>query len=294
MRRAFIVAWALLLAGIICIAQSSAYVGQSRDSNYNKSVGSSLDPATTAWVNAVVTAGGTVSGAQQTRVNTLITCYKTNSIWSTVKDREWLLAAENTQQAKIDIVNLGTFTINGSPTFTAGHGYTGDGSAAYLDTGVNPSLGGFVFALNSAQVGVYVVSGNLTTSNFVDIGATDFSTTTFLGADGSLDVNARMNGGSGGPFNTVANTTGNWLFTRTASNLTTIYKNAASFATDSTASSAIPNATLAIFTENNGGHFSSDQISAAWIGGAMNSTQVTADDTCLNGGYMTSLGINVH
>ena len=40
MRRPFIIAWALLLAGFVCLGQSSAY-WQSRDSNYNVSIVSS-------------------------------------------------------------------------------------------------------------------------------------------------------------------------------------------------------------------------------------------------------------
>ncbi len=101
---------------------------------------SGLDPATTAWVNAVIAAGGTVSGAQQGYVNTLITGLKADGNFLT-SDRLWLYGSENTQQAGIDIINLATWTNHGQ-TFSANHGYTGDGATTYGDTGFIESTGG--------------------------------------------------------------------------------------------------------------------------------------------------------
>jgi hypothetical protein len=52
--------------------------------------------ATTAWVNAVVGAGGSVSAAQQTRVDTFIKALKAASIW-TKMDRIWLNGEDHFQ-----------------------------------------------------------------------------------------------------------------------------------------------------------------------------------------------------
>ena len=71
--------------------------------------GPAFDAATTAWVNAVVTAGGTVSTSQKGYVDTLIKALKTASVWTSLS-RLWLLASENTYQAGIDIVGLNTYT----------------------------------------------------------------------------------------------------------------------------------------------------------------------------------------
>src|SRR5262245_27860031 len=94
---------------------------------------SSLDASTTAWVSAVVAAGGTVSAARQTIVDTLIRSLKAHSLFS-VHDRIWLLASENTQSALIDIVNLSSATNSGA-TFTADQGYAGNASSTFVDTG---------------------------------------------------------------------------------------------------------------------------------------------------------------
>ena len=122
-----------------------------------------LDPATTAWVNAVVTAGGTVSTAQKVKVDTLIRGLKADGLFS-VLDRVWLFASENTQQAGIDIINLGTLTEHGSPTFTAGSGYAFSGSN-YLDTGIILASESRNYTLNSASSFVYIPTSYTTFPN---------------------------------------------------------------------------------------------------------------------------------
>ena len=82
-----------------------------------------VDTATTAWVNAVVAAGGTVSAGRQTLVDNLIVGLKADGIWSKL-DRLWPFAAENTQSARTDLVTATTGSHAGSPTFAVDVGYT--------------------------------------------------------------------------------------------------------------------------------------------------------------------------
>ena len=82
------------------------------------------DAATIAWVNQVVTNGGTVSAGRQTLVDNLIVGLKADGIWTKL-ERLWLFAAENTISALTDLVGLTLATANNSPTFTADVGYTG-------------------------------------------------------------------------------------------------------------------------------------------------------------------------
>jgi hypothetical protein len=108
---------------------------QSRDSNYNIAIssgGGGLDPATTAWVAAVVTAGGTVSSPRQTIVDTFIKCLKSNSLFTTM-DRYWLLAGENVASATVDMIADASNNPVGSPTFTANLGYGPSNTASYVD-----------------------------------------------------------------------------------------------------------------------------------------------------------------
>lgn len=111
----------------------------------------SLDPATTAWINAVIAAGGAVSATQQSRVNALIVSLKAHSLFS-ANSRLWLFLGESdARQANIDIMNLSTHTIHGTETLSAG-GYTGGGTTAdYIDLGALPSN----FTQNSGSLLVY-------------------------------------------------------------------------------------------------------------------------------------------
>lgn len=110
---------------------------------------STYDAATTAWINAVVAAGGTVSSGRRTTVDNLIVGLKTDSIWAKF-DRLWLFAAENSQSALIDLVALTSATPVSSPTFTADRGYAGNATNAYINSNVANNAGGLKYTQNSA------------------------------------------------------------------------------------------------------------------------------------------------
>lgn len=253
---------------------------------------SSLDASTIAWVNAVVAAGGTVSAAQQTNVNTLIVSLKSHSLW-TIQDRIWLHANENvSQQALIDIVNLGVATVNGSITLAAG-GYTGDGSTGYLDSGYSS---GSNFSQNSGSFSQYIrnsrTSNSAAASGRFDAASTGGQSliSPYNFALMSYDVN---NGQfSNQPANT--NAQGFWTASRTASNAIALYKNSNSTAFDSqtTASITLPGAlNFYIAARNQNGTpnlFSADQIAITTIGAGMSAANTSQFQTDLNT-YMQNL-----
>jgi hypothetical protein len=93
-----------------------------------------------------------------------------------------------------------------------------------------------------------------------------------------------------------ANAQGMYVGSRTAASgagAVTTYRDGTSFATFTTASVSPP--TITIWIGANGGSYdySADQISAAFIGGGLNSTQAAAISSRINA-YMTSLSINVY
>jgi hypothetical protein len=93
----------------------------------------SYDAATTAWINAVVAAGGSVSTGRKTLVDNLIVGLKADGVWAKL-DRLYLLAAENTKSALIDLVALAQATEASGPTFAIDTGYTVNGIAGiYLN-----------------------------------------------------------------------------------------------------------------------------------------------------------------
>jgi hypothetical protein len=260
-----------------------------------------FDAATTAWVAQVVTNGGNVSGPRKTIVDTFIKCLKTNSLF-TVLDRYWLLAGENVASAQTDMIGLTSWTANGTITFSANNGYTGDGTSGYLDTNFIPSTAGGHFGLNSASYGTYILTNRTATNgNQVTMGALNASSTYMeVNANNSNVHSMGLSDGSASNVVPVATTArGSYIVSRAgASGATTknLYVNGALWGSVTAATTSLSTGSLFISGLNNGGtpgFFTSDQHAAAFIGGGMDATQSANFETCQNN-MMTSLSINVH
>ncbi len=237
------------------------------------SVGVGLDPATTTWVNTVTAAGGTFTGSQKFYVNNLVRALKFYSIWSSL-DALWLLAAQNTTQALTDLVGPRVETVHGTPTFTAGVGYTGDASAAYLDTGLAQN-GGTNYAQNSAcHFGWIASAATGTTQAYWSSDDSNSSDALFRRTSSTADAFA-ANAASTGSF-TYTTQTGFFHVERSASALTTLYQNGSSTGTTSTAAStALVTGHWFILADNNAGtaeHFGNGQVAVFGTGAALGST----------------------
>lgn len=252
--------------------------------------GSSLDIATTAWVNAVTAAGGSVSETQQGYVDTLIKGLKADSLF-TLMDGIFLFTGESdAKQAQIDITNLRVATPHGVLTLAAG-GYTSNGSSGYLSTTFNPTTAGGNFTQNSAHLSCYKTAP-LPTG--VYLGAYDGSVfAEIAGATlGYINNSAAAADGDGGQA-------GLWTASRTASNLITLYKGTTaggnvSRGTDATATVGNINANFFLLARNNGGadQFTDKQCGAVTFGAGLSGTQAGNLFTRIND-YMTSWGVNV-
>jgi len=99
-----------------------------------------LDIDARAYINAVVAAGATVSGAQKSAINTFFETGKADGWYSSLKRMYlpiWAAAAPNA----IDMVSGTSGTFNGTVTHGAGF-FKADGSTGYFDMGESPdSLG---------------------------------------------------------------------------------------------------------------------------------------------------------
>jgi hypothetical protein len=257
-----------------------------------------FDSATTAWVNAVVTAGGTVGTSQKGFVDTLIKGLKTNSLFS-VLDRMWLLASENTFQAGIDIANLGTFTIHGSPTFTASHGYAGDASAAFLDSGFVPSTAGGNFQQNSAHFGAYNMTNRTINQSYDNLGCQGTTSTwnieqyAYDGAGSDILINESN---AVGEALTCPNAQGLVITSRTGASAGNIRRNGGAQTNSVTqASTALPDRSIYILARNvsSANRLSADQLAVVFWGGGLTTGQSDTLAGLVNA-YMTSLGTNVY
>lgn len=260
--------------------------------------GVSYDAATTAWINAVVGAGGTVSDTQKSRVDTLIIALKAHSLF-TIQERIWLHSNENVAaQALIDIVNLGVATVQGSITLAAG-GYTGDGSTGYLDTGWSS---GSNYTQNSASISVYIRNSRTANNNYAALARLDSASTGTCDmlwplSTGQFSYDVNNGNFSNQPANT--DTQGFWTASRTGASALALYKNSNSTAFNSatTASGSLASNTnfyIGARSNNNSAEwFSTDQIAITTIGAGMSAANVSQFQTDLNA-YMTALGTNVY
>lgn len=261
----------------------------------NVSGGGGLDPATTAWVAAVVSAGGTVSGGQQTNVNNLIVALKGHGLFAKL-DRMWLYASENATQASIDIVNLATHSLSGTPTFTANQGYTGNGSA-FINTNFVGTVNGVNMTNSGASIAAYIRNNRTSSSNITAIGAQNGT-----GSDQtSIQVNAFGSQNIGTMIGQIAvagatTSQGLWVTSGTpaASNF---YRNGSSIGSVGTGTGTVPAEALFALAFNNNGsaiQISTDQIAVVSLGGNLSSTDETNLSADVNGLYMTALGTNVY
>jgi hypothetical protein len=259
-----------------------------------------LDAATLVWVAAVVAAGGTVSNARRTLVNNLIIGLRADGLWNLL-DRLWILAAENTQSALVDMKALVLAVPNGSPAFTANLGYTGVDSSAtvYIDTMTNLSNYGGQFTTNSGHASIW---SNTNAASTGGGGCTFGSSTASQGNNQTTILPKRVDGNayfrlddstpSGGFAN--ANSTGHYLVNRDSISTTQGYVSGSLFANPNAASGTLANANDIMLAMNDtvlgpvtGGGY---QLTMHSIGGNLSGAQVSSFYSRLRT-YMTAVGV---
>ena len=87
-------------------------------------------------------------------LNNFVHCEIGNGDWSNL-DRVYVFAQDQQANSKIDLVAQATLTEVSSPTWTQYQGYTGNGTSSCLNTGFNPSIGGFNYSDVTATSGAY-------------------------------------------------------------------------------------------------------------------------------------------
>lgn len=228
-----------------------------------------------------------------------IICNGTTHGWYSKCDAVYWFATNTTTSANLNLVSSSFgLTSHGTLTFTADHGYTGDGSTGYLDTGITPSAGGLNFAQNSASIGVYLLNNRTSNAVGVDIGA--------AGAGVNANFIQPLDGGNftyevnGATFPNFTNTStkGDWLVTRTGSGAVAAYLNGSSKGTPTDASGSVANQSILILAfhdiPGNGiDDFSTDQVAGTLVCAGFTSTDAGNADTDFNAAA-TVLGINVH
>jgi hypothetical protein len=193
----------------------------------------------------------------------------------------------------------GTYNItwNGGMTFDS-NGPKGNGTNGYGNTNLNDNT---VLSLNSTHLSIY------SNTNSQDTGA-EFGVLN-TGNTSSFQGFLRQPSPDDNIFNTkihdntyasvsVANSTGYFVFTRTASNARAYYRNGTSLSTNTTGTTSVSkvNADMFLFARNGNGAgtaeaFSSRQQTFATIGLGLTAAQVSTLSTIINT-FQTSLSRN--
>jgi hypothetical protein len=246
------------------------------------------DPATTAWVNAVIANGGTVSAGRQTLVDNLIVGLKADGVWAKL-ERLWLFAAENTQSALTDLVGdtLATAqtTVSGSPSFTVDTGYAGldsVGTGPYIDTGYSGS-GSSLYTQNDAHYSVWMMTNLATVNGGCCIGSkTGSDSNLFMTFFGDGNAYCRINdspesGGQGVPGTRI----GHWVANRTGAAASALYQSGSLFSNPNGTSAAVPSGNFTVLS-NTQAFGTPNTISVASMGASLTTGQITSFYTRLN------------
>jgi hypothetical protein len=238
------------------------------DSNYNVSVSSGGGSGCPTSATFLARTSG-LSGPQTTAYQNLICGMVTDGTW-TLMDGLWVFATNTTTTANLNLVSTSyTLTQNGTETFAANNGYTGDGSTGYFSTGLDPITAGGNYAQNSAAIGACVLTSRTSPTAYASLGI-DYA---YIEA---YATGYELNGGAFPTYTGSTNAQGSLIVSRTSAPSITLYQNGASVATPTDASGLPPAEIMLVGASENGGvpgDLSADQIAYAFVGGGLTATQ---------------------
>lgn len=232
------------------------------------------------------------SNARATVINTLIASLKSAGVWSKL-GLLYLLAADNEQSARLNWKApgiSGTLTANNSPTFTTDRGFTGDGIAANLSTGVAisaiPNM-----SQNSAHIAAWGLLDIAGSSNWI-LGpagtiTSNFAQITPKGSGGGF-IQSRLMGSVSVTGSATA--AGNLFVAsnRVVSTELRLYRSGALADVISNTSEASANSSSFSMLRSSGA-YSSQQIAFASAGAGLSDAEMTALYTAVNT-YLQAVG----
>lgn len=227
------------------------------------------DPITTAWL-AVATAP-----AQQTVYAVDVFIKQLRNDGNLLLDYFYLFAQDQQVNATINIVNPFFYqaTEQGTPTWSANLGYTGNGSSMFLQTNFIDSTNGVYATLNSESMGVYTRQTVTAATKYV-MGAYDGTHYDLFGINEGSNGLYLILSSNGGITDANSNTKGCFSAVRTSSTATAIWMNGVSATSGSAIATALCSKQDYIMAYNNNGAaagYDTNQYTCAWKGsGAIN------------------------
>ena len=240
-----------------------------------------------AWTTLKASLDGTEN---QIAASNMICGLVTDGVY-TLLDGLYVGATSNLANSEVNWANPVQYNLtkNGTVTFTANAGWTGDGSTGYFDTGFNPNTAvSPQFGINTASVASCQLNTRTAAQNYVSLGVSDGSTYAYLqpnftGPAAFFDVN----GSTFPSYSGAGNAIGSWIVDRPNSSGLILYKNGSSVGTPPTdpaggAPIGFDLTLLGLNTSGSVSDFSQDQIAYAAFGNSLTGTQALAFYNRLN------------
>jgi len=187
----------------------------------------------------------------------------------------YVMAAHDSQAARLDWMHpttaAYTLTVGGTPTFTTDRGYTGDGSAAYLDNAVAMNaLPGYT--LDSAHIGAWILTN--VAENLGDLGSTTASQIRLRTRSSTDTLTGRINSTNQTTVTGITTSIGHSVLNRSGASAVETYKNGVNVGSSTEASTAVPTGVFSPLREN--ATFSTKRIAIAHSGVSMTAAQHSA------------------
>lgn len=237
-----------------------------------------VQPETQALIEAMTTVP---KRSRTFLIDDAVTALKEGGIWSKL-DVLYVLAAHDSQAARVNWVGPGNFTLVEHDTlvFAANVGYTG--SAGYLSSGFIPATHATKATVSSACGGVWTGTINAgAVSDFCSTDTSRFNIRLRTGTD-IVQVNGSQTFGAGA----VSESSGHLAANISGSDFT-YYLNGAVGGTATSAPLALATGELALFSIGNN-NFSGRQVKLAYFGSALTSGEAAAAHSIFNT-YFTGL-----
>jgi len=240
----------------------------------------SVDPDWLAYYNRVIAAGGSLTTTEQSATLQLVLDLKANSLWTPMKAIYPMVGASAAACAQ----NLKSSSFTG--TFTSGWtfastGVTGNGTSAYMDTTLIPSV---ELSLNSTHLSFYSRTDS-PNNGMADIGSLGSNSNWTLIEIYANNFYNLINQNTTGSNNSMTTTLGHFVGSRTASNAIEGYRNGTSFGTHTTTSGSLSDRSITIAAMNNSPspqYNSSREYAFASIGDGLTDTQASDFYTAVN------------
>lgn len=231
-----------------------------------------IDTDAQAWIDAT---GEDIDPEKTSLINSTVTRLKIAGVWNDldVINIDFGISEAAALRNLKSSTNLHT---NNGATYSAGNGFTGDGSAAWIDSGLDPSgMAGYTEL--GAHLGVWVTDD--VGSSDRDIGFSSGATSYITSKTASGNLSARINDASG--LSQIVSTGAGFSgVNRSGASSRQIYKNGERVDEDTEASSTVPTGNFAVL--RGAGNYSSRTVWAYTAGASLTVAQWQSLYTILN------------